>query len=196
MLTQIKKPDVKGPRFRKSFRCIINDKFYKKFRTQYPQHSKVENGDIKKIASTFNSLIWKEVIENRDGVEFPEGLGFCFIGACPPPKRRESLDPAVSLKHNKRIRYRNFHSDNLLAKIFYTNYANKYNFSQREAWQFKPARPFTRAVSKAFEEKYMNYVKVDSYRHINKMFKEASRKSEFKNRTSEMPNTYNEFDLD
>ena len=46
----------------------------------------IDNNKFKKIINLFNERIWKEVIENRDGVELPDSLGYIFIGTCPAAK--------------------------------------------------------------------------------------------------------------
>ena len=42
---------------------------------------------FKDIVMTFNSLLVEGVIDNRDGVELPDGIGFIFMASCPPTKK-------------------------------------------------------------------------------------------------------------
>lgn len=194
--TEIKQPLLSAPRFRRSRLHILNSDLLDNFREKYPQYSEVSNDVLSRIIKTFHGDMINTVKDNRDGVELPEGLGFLFIGACPAPKKKESVDVALSLKLNKRVRHRNFQTDDLIAKIFYTNFAAKYRFSNRELWQFKGSREFTRAVSAAFRENWMNYIKVDSYQFINKMFKKAKQKEVIKALPTTVDEHYNEFNMD
>ena len=91
--------------------------------------------------------IWKEVIENRDGVELPDSLGYIFIGTCPAAKS-VNIDYALSKKYGKVLQNKNWETDGKIAKIFYTNYSTKYRFKNRELWQFTAVRQFKKAVAK------------------------------------------------
>ena len=48
-------------------------------------YSSVSNDKLKVIKS-FNGKVWEGVIDNRNGIELPESLGYLFIGSCPPSK--------------------------------------------------------------------------------------------------------------
>lgn len=192
----IQSPDLNAPRFRRTRYSVLNSAFCDQFRKDHPEYKGLTDGKIKEVIRTFNSSLWKFAIENRDGVELPEGLGFIFIGSCPPPKKRESLDVSLSLRMNARIRHRNLHTDGYMAKIFYTNYASKYKFMHREVWKFEGAREFRRAVSEIYPEKWMDYVKVDSFQHINKLFERARIKHVAKERGTTVDELYNEFEID
>ena len=196
MLT-IKEPDLNAPRYRPITHNIICVKFMRQFRKKFPKYKDVPDSKLREIIYVNNNNLWKEIIENRDGIEFPEKLGYSFIGTCNPPQATNP-DYPTSFKHNKRIRHRNFESDNYLAKIFYTSFAARYRFQNNKLWKFEGCREFTRAVGAAYPENWKKYVKVDNYTHIAKMFKKEKEKERRKNteRSNIAVGDYNEFDMD
>lgn len=186
--------DLTAPRFREKRHSIINTKFYKSFKKKFPQYKDIPVGELRRIIKTFNAQLWKEATVYRDGVEFPEGLGYIFVGTC-GTARKENVNNKLSLEHKIAIQHRNFESDSYLAKIFYTNFASKYKFHNRELWQFIAIRDFKRTVSKEYSKNFKKYVQVDNFAHISKMYKIRSKKQWFKNLTSDAHEEYNEFDL-
>ena len=105
------------------------------------------------------------------------------------------MDKVLSIKHQQYIKHRNFESDSFIAKIFYTNYANRYKFSMRELWMFKGCRAFTRATSKEYVKSWMNYVKVDSFLHVRKLFTKLITRDIAIMITPRLPENYNEFEF-
>lgn len=193
MITNMKQPDLNAPRFRPTRLNILNEDLLKRFREKYPQYKDVNDTKLREIVSVFNKLLWQTVITNRDGAELPEGLGFVFIGTCPSPKKF-NVDYG-KLKENV-FRHRNFESDDFLAKIFYTNFANKYKFQNRDLWQFKGHRDFKRATAEAYPENWKMYVQVDNYKLISKMFKKNNKTNWILNRDNALiDENYNEFDM-
>jgi len=81
-MKEFKKPNVKAPRFRPSFYNVLNKEFFEKFKKKYPKYKNLDNSILKKIVKTFNETISSKVIENRDGIELPQQLGWIFIGTC------------------------------------------------------------------------------------------------------------------
>lgn len=195
MITEINKPDLNAPRFRQTVHSILNHDLMKRFKKKYPQYVDIDYKTLEKIICTHNELLWQNAIKHRDGSEFPEGLGYIFIGSCPSP-RKFNVNYPLSIANSKPLRHKNFESDNFLAKIFYTNFANKYKFQNRELWQFKGTRVFTRAVGKAYPENWKNYLQVDNLAHISKMFKNSIKVDWVKKRDAVAPDEYNEFDMD
>ncbi len=121
-MSNIKKPDLNAPRYRPTRHNIINPEFLKRFRLTYPQYQDISDSKLREIINVFNTQIWETTVNTRDGAEFPEGLGYIFIGSCKSPKKFNT-DQVTSVKLGKWVRHRNFESDNFLAKIFYTKSA-------------------------------------------------------------------------
>lgn len=192
---EYKKPDVKAPRFRKERLSIIEPDFFKEFKQKFPEYKQVSNNQLNTIIKTFNENTWKEVINNRDGVELPEGLGYLFIGSCQPPSGR-NIDTPNSLKYGKQLKNTNLNSDSLLAKIFYSSFASKYKYEFRKLWKFKGCRNFTRTVSKAYRDNWRMYVQVDKTTMISKLYQRSVRRDIMKKLNKDRLNDYNEFDLD
>jgi|LauGreDrversion4_2_1035121.scaffolds.fasta_scaffold00413_5 hypothetical protein len=188
-----KGPDKKAPRYRQSSLSILNEDLYNKYKLKNP-HSKIDNEKFKAIIGSFNQKLREAVVENRDGVELPEGLGYVFLGSCKSPKK-ENLDYKKSTELGQFVLKRNLNSDGYLAKIFYTNYASKYNFANKKLWAFKGAREFTNAVSKAYAENWPKYIVVEDYQLVSSLFRQST-KSFIVKKGTPIPDNYNEFDLD
>ena len=197
IIKHFKKPDLNAPRKRESIYSIYNANFLKKFKKENPEYKNVSNSDLKKILHVFNGSLWDHAINNRDGVELPENLGFIFLGTCISPKKYNT-DFGRSIKDGDiRHRQKNFDSDNFLAKIFYTNFANKYKFKNRELWKFEAVRDFKRSVSKVYPNNWKIYVQVENNRNISK-YMEAYKRTEWIKHTRDtfvIDPLYNEFDL-
>ena len=54
----------------------------KEFKEKKPLYSDIDNVKLKKIIKLYNIKSLEAVIENRDGVELPDSLGYLFIGTC------------------------------------------------------------------------------------------------------------------
>lgn len=196
IMDKIKQPDLNAPRFRPIRTSILNKEFFKRFKKKYPQYKDKNDTELKKIIDEFNRLIWNQTIKNRDGVELPENLGYLFIGTCSPVVKKKNIDFSRSIKYNTRLKFRNFESDNYVAKIFYTNYASKYKFKNRQIWQFKGDRNFTRSVSKAYPENWKMYIQVENFQKINKFYKKSKARDYHAKKLEIDIINYNEFDMD
>lgn len=196
MIPNFKKPDLNAPRYRRSRCSMVNDDFMKEFYSKYPKYEgKSSTKEVNKVLSTFNTLLWKDVIKTRDGVELPEGLGIIFVGTCQPPKKYNP-DYNLSKELCSRVRHRNFESDNYLCKIFYSNFANKYRFSFRELWAFNAFRDFSRETSDEYPKNWKMYLQVENHIFINKQYNEHFKKAFIEKRKAKVSEIYNEFDLD
>lgn len=190
-----KKPDLNAPRFRPKRHNILNNDFCKKFRSENPRFAHLSNEQIKTIVKASNGKLWTTVIQQRDGVEFPEQLGYLFIGSC-PRKKGENTDYNRSLQYGVKIQHRNYESDQYTAKIFYTNYETKYRFRFHELWGFTGVRDFTRGVAQAYPTEWKKYVVVDNLTKVSRLFRKE-RFKEFKKKVIALSlEHYDEFDLD
>jgi hypothetical protein len=196
MIKEFKKPDLNAPRCRKGAPRIVTNNFLSEFIEKYPQYKDLSLEQISLILNTFHGKLWNHALHNRDGIELPESLGYVFLGTCASAKKY-NIDIANSIKYNTKVRHQNFESDNYLAKIFYTNFASKYKFKNRELWTFKATRDFKRAVPEVYRVNWKNYVQVESGRNIMKYMK-AARKNDYFRQIKvsyKVDSSYNEFDL-
>jgi len=152
-MEEFRKPDLKAPRFRPDVKNVLNKDFFKAFKEKFPKHKHVEDAEIRKIIKRFNQLIYQTVIENRDGIQLPEQIGWLFIGTCQQSKK-ENIDYAKSLKYGMKVTNKNWESDGKLAKIFFSNHAPKHKIKNREFWSFVACREFKRAVAKTYPENW------------------------------------------
>jgi hypothetical protein len=196
MTREFKKPDLNAPRCRKSIPKLLTNDFLKEFQEKHPQYKDFSLETARSIANTFHGKLWDHAVFNRDGVELPEGLGFLFIGTCSSPKKY-NMDYSASAKHEAIVRHRNFESDNYLAKIFYTNFASKYKFRNREMWTFTATREFKRSVAKEYPQNWKLYVQVEAHKNISRYMRQSSLKTFFKKQAERYvaDPSYNEFDL-
>lgn len=197
VITHFKKPDLKAPRKREEVHSIYNKVFFEKFKKDNPEFKDVPIKDLKEIIKVFNGELWNHALNYRDGVELPENLGFIFLGTCLSPKKYNT-DYGKSIQDSGlRHRQKNFDSDNFLAKIFYTNFANKYKFKNRELWRFTAVREFKRSVKDIYINNWKIYVQVENGKNISKYMQTYKKNEWFRNsiETFTIDPLYNEFDL-
>lgn len=193
-MRQCKKPDLNAPRYRPKKLNFTNVEFYNRFIEEHPKYADVTADKFKEVINSFNGKIWETVIENRDGVELPEQLGYLFIGTC--PRKKSNVDFSKSKEHGVVIQHQNWESDNYAAKIFYTNYETKYRFKHHEMWGFSGIRNFKRTVAQTYPVNWKKYVMVDNLVRISRIFRKEKYKEFLKNETLDLLNNYDEFNLE
>jgi len=167
--TVVKKPNIKGPRFRDKHIYSLSKELFKQFTEKYPQYIDVDYKIFNKVIKKDNENIWKSIVELRDGVKLREGLGNIIIVGCNPSKR-EVIDYKRSEEAGHKVLHKNWECDNHLAKIIYTNYGTKYKFRNRELWSFFAVRQFKRAGSKEFRKDYKKFVHLASGVKASRLF--------------------------
>ena len=194
IMKEFNKPDVKAPRFRPKVYSVLNNEFFEKFKTKHPKYKSLDNSKLKKIIKSFNEKICDEIIDNRDGIELPQQLGWLFIGTCQNSKK-ENVDFAKSRKYGVQVSNKNWETDGKLAKIFYTNHAPKHKFKNREFWGFVACRNFKRNVSKTYPENWNRYLVIDPLKKLRMSYaRERYKEVRLKKTQNELKN-YNEFDI-
>jgi hypothetical protein len=193
-MKEIKKPDIKGPRYRPEVHNIMNKEFFDSFRQKYPKYKNLTDADLKKIGKAFNRLVFQTVIDTRDGVQLPESIGWLFIGTCEQSKKY-NIDFAKSHQYGVTVSNKNWATDGKLAKIFYTNYAPKIKIKNKEYWKFVACREFKRSVAKTYPENWNMYVAVDPTEKIRKTYQKFKTRQIALKLQSKALETYNEFDL-
>jgi hypothetical protein len=193
-MKEIKKPDIKGPRYRPEVHNIMNKEFFDSFRQKHPKYKNLNDADLRNIGKAFNRLVFQTVIDTRDGVQLPESIGWLFVGTCQQSKKY-NIDFAKSHQYGVTVSNKNWATDGKLAKIFYTNHAPKIRIKNREFWKFIACREFKRAVAKGYPENWQMYIVADPTKKIEHTYSNT-RYKEFKARqTAKTLETYNEFDL-
>jgi hypothetical protein len=193
-MRDFKKPNLNASRYRPEVYSIMNKEFFDSFKKKYPKYKNLDNKDIRKIIKSFNEFIYNTVIENRDGVELPEAVGWLFIGTCQSPAS-ENIDFAKSNKYGVAVSNKNWETDGKLAKIFFTNYALKHKMRNREFWSFTACREFKRSVAKAYPENWNMYIVVDPNKKLKLDYQKLSYKHSLANKTAKELKQYNEFEL-
>ena len=170
MISNFKAPDLNAPRYREKVLSLLNSELIKEFKDKYPIYESIDDLKLKKIIRLYNTKLWEEVIDSREGVELPDSLGYLFIGTCPAAKS-VNTNYSLSKEYGKVLQNRNLNTDGKIAKIFYTNYSTKYRFKNRELWQFKAVRQFKRGVAKAYPEHWNRYIVMESKKRVADMNK-------------------------
>lgn len=195
MAKQYKKPDLNAPRYRPKKLNLTNNNFYNKFINDNPKYVNLTIDQFKDIIKTFNGLIWKSVVEERDGIQLPEQLGYIFIGSC-PKKIGDNTDYNKSGFYGVKLQNQNWESDQFTAKIFYTNFETKYRFKNHELWGFTGVRDFKRSVAKEYPQNWKKYLQVDNKLKISRLFRLEKFKQFKTEETAELLKNYDEFNLE
>ena len=170
MISNFKAPNLNAPRYREKVLGLLNSELIKEFKDKYPMYENIDDTKLKNIIRLYNTKLWEEVINSREGVELPDSLGYLFIGTCPAAKS-VNTNYSLSKEYGKVLQNRNLQTDGKIAKIFYTNYSTKYRFKNRELWQFKAVRQFKRTVAKTYPKQWSKYIVMESKQRVADMYK-------------------------
>ena len=193
-MREFKTPDLSAPRYRPEVVNLLDKKFFDEFKKKYPRYAKYENSILKNITKTFNRTVYNTVIENRDGVQLPDQIGWIFVGTCQQSKQR-NVDFAKSKQYGVEVSNTNFATDGKLAKIFFTSFALKHKMKNREYWSFVACRDFKRLVSKLYSENWNMYRVVENNKKIKKLYQQVYYAGKEALLTQNALKTYNEFEL-
>lgn len=194
MAKQYNKPDLNAPRFRPKKLNFTNLGFFNKFIEEKPKFNQLTLNEFKQIISTFNEKIWKTTIEERNGVQLPEQIGYLFIGSC--PRKKSNVDFNKSKHYGVVLQNKNWESDQFIAKIFYTNFETKYRFKNHELWSFKGVRNFTRSVGQSYPKEWKKYVEMDNMIKASRLFRKHKIENIKKIEINNLLKNYDEFNLD
>ncbi len=194
-MSTFKKPDLNAPRYKESSVNIITPKLLAKFKKKHPRYADLSYATFSNIIHTDNTNIYKTVIKERDGVELRSSLGYIFVGSC-TNKKKENVDFGRSIKTGIRTRHKNWGSDHMIAKIFYSNYATKYKVKHRYLWGFKGFRDFTREVAEAYSKNHKKYIVVEDKLKISLMFQDITKRQFMQKKANKTLIGYDEFNLD
>ena len=193
-MKEFKKPDVKAPRFRPETKNILTKDFFILFKKKYPKYKTIDNIELRKIIKKFNQVVYQTVIDNRDGIQLPEQIGWLFIGTCQQSKK-ENIDYAKSLKYGLRVSNKNWDSDGKLAKIFFSNHAPKHKIKNREFWSFVACREFKRSVAKQYPENWQMYVEANPQTKLQYTYGRTLYKNVILKNTEKELQKYNDYEL-
>lgn len=193
-MQDFKTPDLHAPRYRPNVLEIANTDFFTRFKKEFPEYSNIPNKELKDKIKLINGIIYNTAIIERDGVELPNGLGNIFIGSC--KYKRPNIDYKTSKQYGKLIQHRNWDSDGYLAKIFYTNYEQKYRFKFHQLWGFTAGREFKRDLSKAYALDWCKYIVVDSIMKAALLFRRLSYKQKKQKEEQLALSNYNDLALE
>ena len=193
-MKEFNKPNLTAPRFRPEVYNVLSIEFFEKFKKSNPKYKNIDNKMLRTIIKTFNQQVYQTVIDNRDGIQLPESIGWLFIGTCEASKK-ENVDFAKSNNYGVRVTNKNWNSDGKLAKIFFSNYAPKHKMRNKEYWKFVACRDFKRSVAKTYPENWQMYVVANPKVKLEHVYNREMYKQLKLKQTNKALETYNEFDL-
>lgn len=193
-MKEFNKPNVKASRYRPEVTTVLDKEFFNNFKKTHSRFKNLDDKMLRKIIKKFNQVLYQTVIDNRDGVQLPEQIGWVFIGTCQQSKK-QNIDFAKSNKYGIKVTNNNWDTDGKLAKIFFTNYAPKHKMKNREFWGFTASREFKRAVAKSYPENWNRYVQVLPAAKIDKVYNNIIYKDYLNKSNKKTLQTYNEFDV-
>lgn len=152
-----------------------NREFYTAMKKQHPELKKYTNVQLRKFIDVYNTRIATEVINNRNGVQLPEGLGIIVTGACKLAKNTadNNIDIKLSAELGKPVTHQNLHTDQYVFKIKYSNDLDKYFFRNNYMWCFDADRKLTRKIAAEFKKTdgWKKYIVFTTKQHIAHLFK-------------------------
>ena len=193
-MEEFNNPNVTAPRFRPDVYNVMNKKFFESFRERYPKYKDLDDKQLKKIAKTFNQIMYQAIIDSRDGIQLPEQIGWIFIGTCQQSKK-QNIDFAKSKQYGVRVSNNNWATDGKLAKIFFSNFVPKHRIRNREFWMFIASREFKRSVAKSYPENWNMYIAVTATKQTKTAYSKQLYKDMKLKETAKALEKYNEFDL-
>lgn len=165
-----KEPNTKAPRFREKHHNVLNINMYKVFIKKNPKYENLTYEMFKDIIRVFNKKLVEGTIDNRDGIALPQSLGYLLVTKCESPDK-PNVDYNTSKKLGTTVFFKNWDTDNYLAKICYTNYTLMYAFKERCYWKFTPHRDFKNRVTATFADMYNKYIFLDKKTNLCDMYK-------------------------
>jgi hypothetical protein len=186
-------PNIKGPRFRKDYKKVLNRSLYDKFIVAHPEHSNISFEKFESTVSSSLNKMWQVTLDERDGIQLPIG-GSLFIGST-KIRVKNNYDIQASIKANLPIKHRNHDTDGYVAKIYYSPYLAKVSGRDRSLWSFKGVREYKRKVSTVYPVNYKKYIVVAELYTVVREYQKHRARNYFTESTERAAQTYNEFDL-
>lgn len=156
-------------------------KLYRKHKHNYPD---LRMGDLGKVLTVFHEHIFQELLNNRQGVLLPYGLGkICII----------SKDvPYNQLKWNKQV----YETNGKSGIVLYDNELGIKSIVDKSMWIFYLQEPMQFRVRDKYKEDYMFYMNAYNKRGWWKSFVENPEKKAYipRERPSDLDG-YNEFEF-
>lgn len=150
MISNNRKPNLKAPRFRLRRYSIVNTELHKQFLIENP-NIHIDYLDFKFIIEQINLEIIQQVLDNREGVLLPKGLGRIWIGLFLPKDNKKARS---AIKQNP--------FDKTEGKICWNFDYVKYKIKEGDFYGFMAHRNFKRTTSKALVNNPELYARIAS----------------------------------
>jgi len=180
--------DRKEPRFRVSkFRYSnLNRELFDRFKEANPS-IKIDYLFFKDIIFSINEEIINHVIENKEGVFLPSGMGRIYLGLFPPKERYKKAETI----RNQGIHatHFNFDSDGLVGKIIWVSNDSKYKTKNLRFYGFVGHRNFKTKASQGFKNTPEKYLKDMMWtRNIEYTKRKINERNEINSQSGNQPN--------
>lgn len=166
-----------------------------RFNKEHPE-LKISDAEKLNIVETFHENLWKECVENRNGVLLPERMGKLEIITYKASRKRLKIDRVTS-KNLGYVVHKNpvLKDDGKKAFVDFITKSESYNMINKALWGFIPLGTFMRAKNAAFSENRGKY-KGDKNNRAAGYRKDLFYKKLFaRENDEEVLKTYNEFDF-
>ena len=153
------KPDRTGKRFRKTCHTVPMSNVLLKIKAKHSKYKDITVQQAEEIVNNFSIFLTEKAVNNREGIELPEGLGTVLITSFKTSKRL--IDKASSERLGVKVYHSNLATDGFMAKIFYSNDRMRYRLPNREMWGMKGCRDFTTLASHRFKDDWKKYIQLE-----------------------------------
>lgn len=159
MRTYLRKHDRKAKRIRFWRFTTINKNLFDEFIEQNPESAIKDYKTFQKLLIFSNEQIAKKAIDDRTGALLPDNLGRILLKTYKPPFK--VYDKKRSNEYGYDVETKNYETDGLVGKIFYSITRRKFANKNNQMWAFRACRKFKTDASAAFRSNITKYIRKD-----------------------------------
>jgi hypothetical protein len=184
--------------YRNEFK-FINKDLYKSFKKEHPKYKDLSYSEFLNITSLINEGVSNEVIENRNGCELANRLGLLIVASV--KKKGSAIDMKYFSETGEKRKILNEDTGGYSCKLLYTNYKNKYSFTDKYVWSFNFNFRNKRNLSNHYKENWGKYLILNTKdKLISSLYSKdfsglLDDKKKIKKEQKEEILTYNEFNF-
>lgn len=148
--------DLKASRFnsRKYRENIVTEELWKEWKEKTGRTESFK--EFRDVWHKIATNIVDNIVEERDGIRLPKGIGDMYLGFLPGSKK-QFIDYQESLKYGKHIWHENWDTNQKAGKIIYGTRHRKYLHKLAGWWAFTACRNFKKRAVQAFKDNPTRY---------------------------------------
>lgn len=171
---------------------FLEDSLFKKI-WDNPDTLVYSEKEIISILEGFNKYLSKVVTSIREGVAMPLHMGVMVSGTWGD---KPVKDISTSVRLQKEVTYKNYHSDGYGGRIYYITEMTKSRFALGKFWGFIPVDEMSRNLRDGYLKDWKLYANIPNSKGAYKIYKKAKAKQFAAGMTEENMKAYDEFDFD